>query len=124
MEGLLDASSDVGNWAGLAVVGSDVGVIDGSSSCVCGCCCSLCCCIANKIDEERNITQINFDHPLYKNVFLQRISNFQYPRIASYFKIRTTAPKILSLQGESEFLVGLDGIYLFTAAISNTNSNF
>ncbi|UCD60742.1 MAG: BatA and WFA domain-containing protein [Flavobacteriaceae bacterium] len=80
--------------------------------------------IANKIDEERNITQINFDHPLYKNVFLQRISNFQYPRIASYFKIRTTAPKILSLQGESEFLVGLDGIYLFTAAISNTNSNF
>ena len=51
IEGLLDASSDVGNWAGLAVVGFDVGVMDGSSSCVCGCCCSLCCCIANKNDE-------------------------------------------------------------------------
>ena len=68
--------------------------------------------IASRIDEERNITQINFDHPLYKNVFVQRVSNFQYPRVTSYFKIGTTAPKILSLQDQSAFLVGLDGIYL------------
>lgn len=80
--------------------------------------------ISNRIDEERNITQINFDHPLYNNVFAQRVSNFQYPRVTSYFKIGTTAPKILSLQDQSAFLVGLDGIYLFTAAISNENSNF
>lgn len=78
----------------------------------------------NRIDEERNITGINFDHPLYKNVFSQRVSNFQYPRVTSYFKTRTTAPKILSLQDQSAFLVGLDGIYLFTAAMINTNSNF
>ncbi len=79
---------------------------------------------ANRIDEERNVTEINFDHPLYKNVFAQRVSNFQYPRVTSYFKTRTTAPKILSLQDKSAFLVGLDGLYLFTAAINNTNSNF
>ncbi|MGB5358471.1 MAG: BatA domain-containing protein [Eudoraea sp.] len=78
----------------------------------------------NRIDEERNITGINFDHPLYKNVFAQRVSNFQYPRVTSYFKTRTTAPKILSLQDKSAFIVGLDGIYLLTAAINNTNSNF
>lgn len=78
----------------------------------------------NRIDEERNITRINFDHPLYMNVFAQRVSNFQYPRVASYFKTRTSAPKILSLQDQSAFLVGLDGIYFFTAAIINTNSNF
>jgi len=78
----------------------------------------------NRIDEERNVTGINFDHPLYKNVFAQEVSNFQYPRVTSYFKTRTTAPKILSLQDQSAFLVGLDGIYLFTAAIINTNSNF
>ncbi|MEP0133932.1 MAG: BatA domain-containing protein [Eudoraea sp.] len=78
----------------------------------------------NRIDEERNITGINFDHPLYKNVFAQRVSNFQYPRVNSYFKTRTRAPKILSLQDQSAFLVGLDGIYLFTAAMINTNSNF
>jgi hypothetical protein len=80
--------------------------------------------ISNRVDEERNITQINFDHPLYKNVFVQRVSNFQYPRVTSYFKIGTTAPKILSLQDQSAFLVGLDGIYLFTAAINTNNSNF
>ena len=80
--------------------------------------------IASRIDEERNITQINFDHPLYKNVFVQRVSNFQYPSVTSYFKIGTTAPKILSLQDQSAFLVGLDGIYLFTAAIRDMNSNF
>ncbi len=78
----------------------------------------------NRLDEERNVTEINFDHPLYKNVFAQRVSNFQYPRVKSYFKTRTTAPKILSLQDQSAFLVGLDGLYLFTAPIVNTNSNF
>jgi len=80
--------------------------------------------ILNRIDEERNITGINFDHPLYKNVFAQRVSNFQYPRVTSYFKTETTAPKILAFQDQSAFLVGLDGIYFFTATISNTNSNF
>ncbi len=57
----------------------------------------------NRIDEERNVTGINFDHPLYKNVFAQRVSNFQYPRVTSYFKTRTTAPKVLSLQDQSAF---------------------
>jgi hypothetical protein len=78
----------------------------------------------NRLDEERNVTEINFDHPLYKNVFAQRVTNFQYPRVKSYFITRTTAPKILSLQDQSAFLVGLDGLYLFTAPIVNTNSNF
>ncbi|WP_297702534.1 BatA domain-containing protein [uncultured Eudoraea sp.] len=78
----------------------------------------------NRIDEERNVTGINFDHPLYKNVFAQRVNNFQYPRVTSYFKTRTMAPKVLSLQDQSPFLVGQDGIYLFTAAMINTNSNF
>jgi hypothetical protein len=78
----------------------------------------------NKINEERNVTGINFDHPIYTNVFAQRVQNFQYPRVSSYFITRTTAPEILSLQDKSAFLVGLDGIYIFTAAINSTNSNF
>ena len=32
----------------------------------------------NRIDEERNVTGINFDHPLYKNVFPQEVSNLNH----------------------------------------------
>ena len=39
VEGLFDASSDVG-------------VVDESTTCVCGCGCNLCCCIASKTDES------------------------------------------------------------------------
>lgn len=78
----------------------------------------------NKIEGERNITGISFDHPLYTNVFAQRVTNFQYPKVTSYFNTRTTASIVLSFQDQSGFLVGGNGIYVFTAAINSTNSNF
>ncbi|WP_297793198.1 BatA domain-containing protein [uncultured Eudoraea sp.] len=80
--------------------------------------------LINKIEGERNITGISFDHPLYTNVFAQRVTNFQYPKVTSYFRTRTTAPTILSFQDQSGFLAGGDGIYVFTAAINSSNSNF
>ncbi|MEO0526751.1 MAG: BatA and WFA domain-containing protein [Bacteroidota bacterium] len=73
---------------------------------------------------ERNITDIAFSHPLYTNVFEKEVTNFQYPKVSEYFKIRSIAPKIISFQDKDAFLVGGDGIYIFTASITNENSNF
>ena len=75
-------------------------------------------------NSERNITKINFEHPLYQNVFEKKVANFQYPKVSSYFPIKTNASAILSFQGGAPFLVGGDSAYFFAAAISTTNSNY
>lgn len=76
------------------------------------------------IAEERKISQISFGHPLFKNVFNKKVSNFQYPFVNAYYKTTSTLPKILSYQNGEPFLIGLNGLYLFTAPISLENSNF
>lgn len=72
----------------------------------------------------RKITGITFSHPLYKNVFEKNTTNFQYPTVKSFFNVKTTAPTLLNFDNNTPFLVGTDGIYFFTAALSDENSNF
>jgi len=40
-------------------------------------------------NQENRITNINFSHPLYKNVFERKISNFEYPKVEQYYKTRS-----------------------------------
>jgi len=77
-----------------------------------------------KIRAEKKITTIAFSHPLYKNVFQKNIANFQYPEVTEHYKVKTIKPSLLSLEDGDSFLVGIDDFYLFTASISNKNSNF
>jgi len=77
-----------------------------------------------KISTETKITQITFSHPLYENVFEKKIGNFQYPKVNEFFKTNSNASKILGYQSGEPFLLGTNGIYLFTASIDNQNSNF
>lgn len=77
-----------------------------------------------KQNIKSNITGISFSHPLYKNVFEKNVTNFQYPSVNQYFRIKTNAPNILSLQDNTPFLLGNDKIFLFTASLSNENSNY
>ncbi|SFW18506.1 BatA domain-containing protein [Cellulophaga fucicola] len=76
------------------------------------------------IQRENKVTSINFSHPLYQNVFQKRVTNFQYPTVNSYFKIKSTAPSLLSYQDNTPFLLGANGIYLFTSSLLKENSNF
>ncbi|MFK5972483.1 MAG: BatA domain-containing protein [Flavobacteriaceae bacterium] len=76
------------------------------------------------LNRDRNITDITFSHPLYQSVFEKKISNFQYPKVSQYLKIKTIAPKILSFQDGDPFLVGSENFYLFTASLASDNSNF
>ncbi|WP_273567046.1 hypothetical protein [Maribacter halichondriae] len=80
--------------------------------------------ITQKVNVERNITKIAFSHPLYQNVFEKNVTNFQYPRVSNYFRIKSSLPTALSFQDNDPFLVGTNGKYLFTASINGQNSNF
>lgn len=77
-----------------------------------------------KQNTKSNITGISFSHPLYKNVFEKNVTNFQYPSVNQYFRVKTNAANILSLQDNAPFLFGNDKIFLFTASLSSENSNY
>ncbi|MRH99707.1 hypothetical protein GH721_04095 [Kriegella sp. EG-1] len=80
--------------------------------------------LLQSIINEIKVTDINFSNPLFKNVFEKKVINFQYPYVNRYNKIKTTEPSILSYQDKSPFLIGSNGIYLFTAPLNTENTNF
>lgn len=77
---------------------------------------------------EKLITKIHFNHPIFRNVFENQISNFQYPKTKTSFAITSTSPAVLSFQDESPFLVssntGAGNVSVFSAALNMENSNF
>jgi hypothetical protein len=74
--------------------------------------------------QEKKITQIVFDHPLFSDVFEKRVVNFQYPKVNSYYAIRTNQPAVLKFEDAQPFIIQKANNFTFTAAINNFNSNF
>ena len=72
------------------------------------------------------ITEIKTSHPLLDNVFESNVSNFQYPKVNSYFPLKSGPgnPSILMFQDQTPFLTNYNHVYIFTASISEENSNF
>ncbi len=79
---------------------------------------------SEEIIQEKKISKINFDHPLYKNVFEKQVANFQNPRVNSYYKYNGNAASALSFEDGSAFLTENNQSFLLTAAIDDENSNF
>ncbi|WP_298420339.1 BatA and WFA domain-containing protein [uncultured Kordia sp.] len=73
---------------------------------------------------EKKITNINFSHPLFTNVFEKKVTNFQYPKVNHYVALENANAAILQLENNAPFLLEKNNTYLFTAAINNENSNF
>jgi hypothetical protein len=80
--------------------------------------------IRDQVSTERNITGIAFGHPLYSNVFEKKVTNFQFPKVSGYYRLQTGAASILSYQDNTPFLIGTENLFLFTAALDSSNSNF
>ncbi|SDR82540.1 N-terminal double-transmembrane domain-containing protein [Polaribacter sp. KT25b] len=86
--------------------------------------------ISSKISDTLKITTINYEHPLFKNVFQNKVSNFQYPNTQSHFPIVSkNSSKIVSFENNSSFISQIKNtnnnkIYLFSSAINKNNSNF
>ncbi len=77
------------------------------------------------LNVEKKIIKINFSHPLFKDVFNNKISNFQYPKVNKLYPIiPNNASSILSYEDGSPFLISKGNIYVFSASINLKNSNF
>ena len=78
--------------------------------------------------NEKLITKINFNHPLFAGVFENRINNFQYPKTKKAFAFSSSSSAILSYEDQSPFLIALkksvSSVYVFSAPINILNSNF
>ena len=75
-------------------------------------------------NSEKRVTTINYDHPIIRDAFYNRVSNFQYPKINTTYSINSNSNAVFKYEDNSAFLVSNDKSYLFTAAINNNNSNF
>lgn len=77
-----------------------------------------------KLVVPQEITGINYAHPLFANVFKDRIQNFQYPNVKEYYTLNGNASNILSHANAAPFLASKGDVYLFTASLAYNNSNF
>ncbi|MDU8887294.1 BatA and WFA domain-containing protein [Yeosuana sp. MJ-SS3] len=82
--------------------------------------------LLEKIDNEKRITTINYSHPLYNNgVFEKQVSNFQYPKVNSYYNVNATnLSNILLYEDGKPFLYQSSEIFVFSSPLNNENSNF
>ncbi|MEP0264151.1 BatA domain-containing protein [Dokdonia sp.] len=73
--------------------------------------------------NPRLVTTINYDHPLYNNVFDNRIKNFQYPSVSNGFAL-LNGESILRFEDGSSFITGRDKVYAIAGGLNTGNSNF
>lgn len=75
----------------------------------------------------KQITKINFNHPLYQTVFEKKVTNFQYPNVKESFTL-SGITNILQYEDNSVFVGSttnkLGTFYAFSAPINKQNSNF
>lgn len=73
---------------------------------------------------SQEITNINYNHPLYKNVFERKVTNFQYPTVTNFWQYKTNLSPILSFPDNTPFLAGENGFYLFSSSLNPESSTF
>ncbi len=82
----------------------------------------------NTTETEKQITKISFNHPLYKNVFEKKVTNFQYPKVNKSFTSSGNGLPILQFEDNTNFVFSISNkignLYIFTAPINKQNSNF
>ena len=74
--------------------------------------------------QERLITGISYDHPLYSSVFDERVENFQYPVVQDYYPVNEQGNPVLNYESGQPFLFQSGNSFIFTAALNSDNSNF
>lgn len=74
--------------------------------------------------DSLRITSISFQHPLYKQVFEQKVDNFQYPVSSYYYPIDSNMGTVLAYSDNSPFLTGRPGFYVFSSPLSTADCNF
>ena len=73
---------------------------------------------------DKNVTSINYSHPLFNAVFNKQVSNFQYPIVHSFYTLNTQERAVLSFEDNKPFLAQSNNIFVFAASLNTQNSNF
>jgi hypothetical protein len=78
--------------------------------------------------DSLKITGINFDHPLYSNVFSKKVDNFQYPSVTKSYQTNLSGNAIIRFENRSAFLQEIKNpfskIYWFSSPLSSEVTNF
>ena len=79
-------------------------------------------------ENEKLITKIAFNHPLYQTVFEKKTDNFQYPKVTASYPLSGNVLPVLSFADQQIFLASvtnrLGNVYIFTAPVGKDNTNF
>ena len=59
--------------------------------------------------QDKSITGIEFNHPVFKDVFKSKVTNFQYPKVKSYYPLTAASNNVLSLEMLDTYLDGEGG---------------
>jgi hypothetical protein len=78
----------------------------------------------NRQVQEKRITDISFEHPLFDGVFEEEISNFEYPKVQTSYRINAPESSVIRYQDRQAFLLESGGNYFFSAPLNSENSNF
>jgi len=73
---------------------------------------------------DKNVTAINYSHPLFNAVFHKQVSNFQYPIVHSFYTLITQESAVLSFEDNKPFLSQSNNTFVFAASLNTQNSNF
>jgi hypothetical protein len=76
------------------------------------------------IIQDKAITKIQFDHPIFENVFEKQVVNFQYPNVRSYFSHSLNSAPVLNFDDGSSFISQRGSIYICTSPLNMENTNF
>lgn len=74
-------------------------------------------------DQKRLVTAINYDHPIYKNVFDKKTDNFQYPSVSNSYELVST-DALLSFQDGLPFITAEKGLYVTANRFDIASTNF
>ena len=77
--------------------------------------------------QEQLVQKVIFDHPLFKGVFKEQVTNFAYPKVEGSYEIKTNLPTIMAYANGNPFLVSnynsQGSLYVFSAPLHEPLSN-
>jgi hypothetical protein len=85
--------------------------------------------ISAKIENEHQITSINYEHPLIEDVFEKKVTNFEYPKTSVHYKNNfTNSSSILKFDNNSPFISSIKikngSFYWIASPLNKETSNF
>ena len=75
-------------------------------------------------NTQQKISAINFEHPVFSNVFEKEVTNFDYPEVNSYYTLNIPGSAVIRFTNGSPFLTNEGNRYIFAASLNELNSNF